>query len=304
MMRTQLITAGLAVALAAAGACNRAQTQQQTHHAAAEVKTAAARAGDALSDGWLTTRIQAQYFADDQIKARYVNVSTSNGVVTVKGFVDSPGARERALQIAKTTDGVKQVNDQLLIGQSPKAFEASQQPVATTGTTPAEPAATVKPDDGHVTASIQARYFLDGTLKTRHIDVDTREGVVTVKGEVGSEDERAQALLLARTTPGVDRVEDNLSVNVGIDPVGTTGSTTSGSADAAATASAHADDDALTSAVKSKLGNASGIDVSAKDGVVMLEGTVASAAAKQKALAAARQADGVTQVVDRLRVRK
>jgi len=46
------------------------------------------------------------------------------------------------------------------------------------------------------------------------------------------------------------------------------------------------------------------LDVSARDGVVMLQGQVASVQAKQRALAAARAADGVTQVVDRIRVAK
>src|SRR5215216_7147443 len=106
-MRTaQLIHVTAAFALAGAIGCNRAETQEQTQRAAAEVKTgvttAAARAGETLQDGWLTTRIQAQYFADNQVKARYINVKTEDGVVTIKGFVETPAARERALQIARS----------------------------------------------------------------------------------------------------------------------------------------------------------------------------------------------------------
>lgn len=46
------------------------------------------------------------------------------------------------------------------------------------------------------------------------------------------------------------------------------------------------------------------IEVTAKNGVVLLQGTVSSAAAKQRALALARGTDGVTQVVDRILVAK
>jgi hyperosmotically inducible protein len=308
-MRTpQLITVALAAAaIATASACSRAQTQQQTQRAAAEVKGAAARAGEALQDGWLTTRIQAQYFADNQVKARYVDVSTRDRVVTIKGYVDSPAARERALQIARATDGVRQVNDQLLIGQSPAAFAAESQPVATSGPATAG-SGTAHPDDARVTASIQARFFLDSAVKPRQIDVATHDGVVTLKGTVASEDERAQALLLARTTEGVQRVEDDLTVDASLDretasaddraatPAGTSGVTPP-----------RADDDALMNAVKATLAGdpaARSLDVSARDGVVMLQGQVASVQAKQRALAAARAADGVTQVVDRIRVAK
>jgi len=37
-----------------------------------------------------------------------------------------------------------------------------------------------------------------------------------LKGSVGSESERQQALLLARATPGVQRVEDYLTVDAGL----------------------------------------------------------------------------------------
>ena len=35
-----------------------------------------ARAGDRLADGWLTAKVQAKFFADDDIKARYIDVAT------------------------------------------------------------------------------------------------------------------------------------------------------------------------------------------------------------------------------------
>lgn len=315
-MRTpQLMTGVLAAAvLTVATACNRADTQQQTRQAAADVKTAAAEAGDRIADGWLTTKIQARFFADDQVKARYIDVATKDGVVTIKGFVESPAARERALQIARTTDGVKQVNDQLLIGQSPKAFEQNEHPVATSGSVgSAASSAAAKLDDGRITSSIQAKYFLDSRVKGRRIDVDTHSGVVTLKGEVASDDERGQALRLARTTDGVERVEDNLTVNAAIDQLPAAGdaSTVGNAGDAAGTAAATikegVEDVAVTTKVKAKFVadsqiKASSIDVSTKDGVVLLQGTVPSAAAKQRALNIAKQTDGVVQVVDRLSI--
>jgi osmotically-inducible protein OsmY len=46
------------------------------------------------------------------------------------------------------------------------------------------------------------------------------------------------------------------------------------------------------------------IQVTAKSGVLLLEGTAPSTAAKQRALTLARETEGVTQVVDRIRVGK
>ena len=46
------------------------------------------------------------------------------------------------------------------------------------------------------------------------IDVDTRDGMVTLTGTVRSQAERDQALRLAHDTPGVKGVEDKLIVSV------------------------------------------------------------------------------------------
>jgi len=303
-MRTaQLIHPAVALALAATLGCSRAETSQQTQRAADEVKTVAARAGDKLSDGWLTTRIQAQYFADDQIKARYVDVSTHDKVVTIKGYVESPAARERALQIARSTDGVRQVNDQILIGQSPRAFEPplpvpNQEPVATSGVTPPSASTTAPIDDGQLTSSIQAKYFLDPTIKGRRVEVDARGGVVTLSGEVASEGERAQALLLARSTQGVQRVEDHLTVNAGADPA---------APNPQVSAPLPSDDATVAGTIKSQFSadpQLTVVDVTVQEGVAQLQGTVPSTAARQKAVDLARNTDGVTQVVDRLRIRR
>src|SRR5687768_17891977 len=136
MHRTQLFVGTLALVVVVGG-CNRTETKREARETAAEVKAAASRAGEQLADSWLTTKVQAQYFADDDIKSRYITVSSRDGIVTVKGFVESEDVRQQALQIARNTDGVRQVDDQLLIGQPPaRGFEVA--PVATTGADAAE----------------------------------------------------------------------------------------------------------------------------------------------------------------------
>jgi osmotically-inducible protein OsmY len=171
--------------------------------------------------------------------------------------------------------------------------------VATTGTVPAEGVL----DDAGITSRIQARFFLDAGMKGRRIDVDTRSGVVTLRGDVASDNERAQALLLARTTEGVERVEDALTVNAAIDAA----AATDASAPSDAPSPSSADDEALTSLVQSRLGEdaslkASTIAVTAKDGVVLLDGVAPTAAARQRAVSVAHVTDGVVQVIDRVTV--
>lgn len=230
MMKPRVL-AGTAVLVVMSGAaCNRAQTEREaerateqvkveSERAAEQVKAAAAQAGDKLADSWLTAKIQAQFFVDDDIKSRYINVTSRDGVVRLKGFVESDDARRQVLEITRNTDGVKQIDDaQLLVGRpSNQSFETASMPpadpIATTGQTPAAPAPL---DDATVASFVQARYFLDPTLKVRHITVQTMNGVVTLQGQVASETERSQALMLARSAPGVHRVEDSLVVDAGL----------------------------------------------------------------------------------------
>lgn len=221
-MMTPRAFAGMAVLvmLIATVACNRTQTtQEEAERTAEQVKGAAAQAGEKLADGWLTAKIQAQFFADEDVKSRYINVSARDGVVKLKGFVESDDARRQVLEIARNTDGVKQVDDkQLLVGRpANQSFEIvsappAPAPVATTGVGTALPAS----DDATVVSLIQSRYFLDPTIKTRRIDVQVVDRVATLHGQVASEDERSQALLLARSAPGVMRVEDYLTVDASI----------------------------------------------------------------------------------------
>ena len=56
--------------------------------------------------------------ADDTVKAYQVDVDTNNHVVTLKGDVNSSLAKERAVAIARDTDGVTDVIDQIRVNDT------------------------------------------------------------------------------------------------------------------------------------------------------------------------------------------
>jgi hyperosmotically inducible protein len=298
-------------------ACNRAETEREAREAGQEIRQTAAAAGERLADSWLTTKVQAQFFADDDIKARYISVATRDGVVTLKGHVESESVRQQALQITKNTDGVRQVMDQLTVGSADSQRFEVPDTVPTTGSTGEVAApAPVPVDDNSIETSIQAKFFLDSSLKARDITVDASGGVVTLRGQVGSDSERAQALILARMTDGVQRVEDGLNVNASLTPpieaapgtpaiTGTPGSVGTAGANASASA-AGVGDVSSEEQLRKRLAQAgfTTIDVSIKDGVVLVQGTVPNPSSKQKVLTMARQTPGAVQVVDRIQVEK
>lgn len=63
-----------------------------------------------------------------------------------------------------------------------------------------------------LTSKIKAKMALDDLVKAAAIDVENEGGVVTLKGTVGSEAERARAVQLTRETEGVTAVSDRLQV--------------------------------------------------------------------------------------------
>ena len=80
--------------------------------------SAAARVGETVSDATITTKVKAQFAADDRVKAMSINVDTDNGVVTLRGDVANRDVHQRALDIARGVDGVKSIDDELKVGES------------------------------------------------------------------------------------------------------------------------------------------------------------------------------------------
>jgi hypothetical protein len=66
--------------------------------------------------------------------------------------------------------------------------------------------------DAHVATEVQSKIASDSRINSREIGVRTDNGVVTLSGNVGSEDERASAASDAATVDGVRTVVNNLVV--------------------------------------------------------------------------------------------
>ena len=92
---------------------------QRAREVGAEVgqKTAAVanQAKAALDDGALTAKIKSKMALDDSVKALNIHVDTTNGIVTVSGTARTQAEHQRALQLAKETNGVREVVDRLVV---------------------------------------------------------------------------------------------------------------------------------------------------------------------------------------------
>lgn len=68
-----------------------------------------------LSSSTVTTDIKTRLLADPDIRSTSINVSTFKGKVIMSGFVDNLYQKQRALNIASHTKGVKMVIDNIRV---------------------------------------------------------------------------------------------------------------------------------------------------------------------------------------------
>jgi osmotically-inducible protein OsmY len=70
---------------------------------------------DSLTDSKVATVVKTRLLFSADVSGSDINVDVANGVVTLKGTVSSDAERDLALAIAKNTDDVKDVVDELRV---------------------------------------------------------------------------------------------------------------------------------------------------------------------------------------------
>jgi len=71
----------------------------------------------ATDDSSVSTRVRTVLLNDPQVNGGNINVTASNGVVTLSGRVRSEAERERAVALARQTSGVSDVRSELAVTQ-------------------------------------------------------------------------------------------------------------------------------------------------------------------------------------------
>lgn len=71
--------------------------------------------GEYVDDATTTAAIKAKFVEDKTVDAGAINVQTLNGSVALNGFAKSSAERTRAEQIARSTKGVREVRNNLVV---------------------------------------------------------------------------------------------------------------------------------------------------------------------------------------------
>jgi osmotically-inducible protein OsmY len=184
------------------------------------------------TDAGITTAVKAKLAADDIVKAYQIDVDTDKRVVTLAGHVETTVAKDQAIKLARDTDGVRDVVDKLSVsetaatsgrlddldvtrpvdeGDLDEQAKAQGQDAGRRASDAADKTGAVVADSA-MTAAVKAKLVADEKVAGLEIDVDTKNGVVTLNGDVRSQAEADAAIRIARGTEGVRNVVSKLRV--------------------------------------------------------------------------------------------
>jgi len=235
---------------------------------------------EALNDARLEGQLWTSYALNRHLNPFDLKVEVRDGTAVVSGKVEESVQRDLAKEIALGINGIERVDNRIEVA-SDQAIRRSTDGERHFGN---------RVSDATTTATVKSKLLWNRNTEGLAITVSTTGGTVTLEGEVDSDANRQLAERIAANTEGVTGVNNRLQIK-------------EGSRTAERDVGDAVSDAWITSKVKSTLlfsRNVSGTDirVETRDGVVKLEGRVASSAEKALAVELARDIRGVKRVDD------
>ena len=157
----------------------------------ADVEDKSREAKSSLDDLRISSAVKLRLWTTANVPSTEINVDTNNNVVTLFGMVPSDDAKRLAENEAAKVDGVTKVENQLQVVPSSKKEQVVAQD---------------KDIQNNLKAVFRDRPELKG------VGSDVKNGVVQLTGTVDSGWDKLNAVRLARMTPGVRAVEEQLLV--------------------------------------------------------------------------------------------
>ena len=150
-----------------------------------------------FSDATTTATVKSKLLWNRNTEGLDINVTTKNGVVTLEGNADSSAASELAERLARNTDGVRQVENNLDINAEAGTADKTKAKANQAGDAIS---------DAWITSKVKSSFLFSSNLDGLDISVDTKGGEVTLSGHVNTSAEKDLAVETAENIRGVDSV--------------------------------------------------------------------------------------------------
>ena len=146
-----------------------------------------------VTDSWLTLQTKLALLADERVSSADIHVATQEGVIKLRGKVDSEAEQQAAGEIAGTIEGAREVNNQLTVVPQPQRKAVDRQ-------------------DRQIVQDVKQELKSDGRLRRARIQVRADAGIVTLTGKAPSLEMSVRASETARRVPGVRAVRNELTL--------------------------------------------------------------------------------------------
>ena len=153
------------------------------------------------NDAWIDGKVETAIMLNGELNNFEIDTNVKKGKVILSGTVASDIEKDLAGQIAQNVDGVQGVDNKLNVQKDyrSKVKQAGENFASTW-------------NDLSTTAAINMKYATSDDISATSIDVDTKNGVVTLTGIVKSDAAHDLAIEIAKSFDKVTDVEDKLVV--------------------------------------------------------------------------------------------
>jgi len=152
--------------------------------------------GGVISDTEIKTVMTAKWTKDDSRILSYVDLNVFEGRVLLTGDVPNPEIRDEAVADAQQINGVKEVINDIVIGQR-----------STFGSTAS---------DNWILTRLRSTLTFDGHVSSLNYSLQVVDGVVYILGSARDQDELNRVVDHARNTPDVVRVVSYIRIRPGV----------------------------------------------------------------------------------------
>lgn len=234
------------------------------------------------SDATTTTKVKTSLSFSKRLSGFDIGVNTSDGIVTLTGQVPSEDLKSFAAEIARDTEGVKEVRNDITVNLSAQPSSES-----------------VKVEDLEIRAAILESFARSPELGGKNIDVKVENRTVKLTGTVDTPAQKNGAEQTARAVSGVAGITNDLAVanpQAGTEPP----VAASQSPDASMDLARRVEFELFTT----RAFDTSQMTIRAEGGTVTIGGNARSLAEKLLAERIAQSTPGVSKVVNELQVTK
>ena len=156
---------------------------------------------DSSKDAWIDGKAETTLLLNGNLNSFNINTDVKNGKVTLTGKVDREVDKALAGELIENLDGVTSVDNKLVVVNDSKMRDTKGHDEEVGGLT-----------DAKVATVVKTRLLFESETSGTAIDVDVKNGMVMLKGEVDSDAEKDLAEAIAKKTKDVKGVDNQLRV--------------------------------------------------------------------------------------------